>query len=337
MGKYQQIQLFSPGKRGHFKLVTLDSRPLKSDEVRIKVHFSGLNFADVMMLLGLYPDAPKAPFCPGYEVSGEISEVGPEVSELQIGDKVIAGLYFGGHSQEVVVPAWQVKKLKNTVSLELGASLPVSGLTADFALSEMARVRGQDIVMIDCASGALGAILIDLCRENGVTKIYGLTSKESKFSEIEKRGAIPILYQKWQAPHYNADVIINSRGGATLSTHRQSLNPLGRMVCLGASHMVTKGGLSYIQVIKEFLSMKKISPIDLMNENRGVFGLNVLKLFEKPEILKSSLERISHLFDEGKLNPIVDQTFSPHEATEAWDKLGQGKTKGKVLIDWGQL
>lgn len=337
MGKYQQIQLFSPGKRGQFKLVSLDSRPLKSDEVRIKVHFSGLNFADVMMRLGLYPDAPKAPFCPGYEVSGEICEVGTEVIGLSLGDRVLAGLHFGGHSQEVVAPAWQVRKLESEVSLELAASLPVSGLTADFALGEMARVRSQDVVMIDCASGALGAILIGLCKEAGVTQIFGLTSKESKFSEIEKRGARPVLYQGWCAPKYSADVIINSRGGETLLTHRQSLRPLGRMVCLGASHMVGKGSLSYINVIREFLSMKKIGPIDLMNENRGVFGLNVLKLFEKPELLKASLERISKLFEEGKLSPVVDQAFSPHEATVAWDKLAQGKTMGKVLIDWSQL
>lgn len=330
----QQIQLSSPGKRGQLKVVKVESSNLGLSDVRIRVHYSGLNFADVMMRLGLYPDAPKAPFCPGYEISGVVSEVGTEVKNVKVGDQVLAGVHFGGHSEEVCVPSWQVAHLPSGFSLKEAAAFPVSALTADFALNELSRVRSSDEVMIDCASGALGKVLIEILKDIGVSTIWGLTSKEDKFSEIEKRGAKPLLDRNWQASSYKADVIINSRGGESLTRHRNSLKPLGRMVCLGASHMVGSGKLSYWQVLSEFFAIKKLNPIDLMNENKGVFGLNVLKLFEHPEVLKQSLERMVKLASSGDISVSIDSTFSPDDATKAWDRLANGKTAGKVLFDW---
>ncbi len=336
MGRVRQIQLHRPGKNGHFRLVESELKPLKSGEVRINVHYSGLNFADVMMRLGLYPDAPKAPFCPGYEISGFVSAlgVGTENQGLKVGDPVMAGLYFGGHADVVDIPLWQVRKIPQGTSLEEACALPVSGLTGDIALHEMARVRKEDEVMIDCASGALGKVMIELLKDLGVQSIWGLTSQKEKFAVIEERGAKPVLDHEWQAPHYGADVIINSRGGESLLRHRKTLRPLGRMVCLGASHMVGKGKLSYLNVVSEFLSMKKVSPIDLMNENRGVFGLNVLKLFESPKVLESSLDRIGYLLEKGRLSVAIDRIFLPQEAQAAWDHLGSGLSRGKVLIKW---
>jgi NADPH:quinone reductase-like Zn-dependent oxidoreductase len=338
MGNLRQIQLFSPGKRGHFKVVESDLKSLKSGKIRISVHYSGLNFADVMMKLGLYPDAPKAPFCPGYEISGVVTALAPDVETnnqgLRVGDHVMAGLHFGGHADTVDVPWWQVRKISPDICLKKACAVPVSGLTADMALHELARVRKEDVVMIDCASGALGMVMIEILKDLGVKTIFGLTSKNEKLSVIKERGAIAVLDRDWQAPQYKADLIINSRGGESLLRHRQSLNPLGRMVCLGASHMVGQGQLSYMTVLHQFLSMKKISTIDLMNENRGVFGLNVLKLFERPEVLSGSLHRVCDLFEEGKIQVALDRLFLPQEAEAAWEHLGTGKSQGKVLIKW---
>ena len=75
------------------------------DEVAIDVAYSGINFADIQMRIGLYPDAPKRPFVPGYEVSGKVSRVGKGVREFQPGDAVVAGTYFGGYASTVTIPS----------------------------------------------------------------------------------------------------------------------------------------------------------------------------------------------------------------------------------------
>src|ERR1700761_8294318 len=93
-------------------LVLRDAAPRAPgpDEVAIDVAYSGINFADIQMRLGLYPDAPKKPFVPGYEVSGKVTAVGKNVRDVKKGDEVVAGTYFGGYASHVTLPARQVFK-----------------------------------------------------------------------------------------------------------------------------------------------------------------------------------------------------------------------------------
>lgn len=130
--------------------------PPAPGEVAIDVKYSGVNFADVQMRLGFYPDAPKKPFVPGYEVSGVVAEVGPGVTAVKRGDAVVAGTYFGGYASRVTIPATQVFPLPRNATLETGAALPVNYFTAQLALHDMARVRAGDKVLIECATGGVG-------------------------------------------------------------------------------------------------------------------------------------------------------------------------------------
>jgi len=91
------------------------------DEVAIDVAYSGINFADVQMRIGLYPDAPELPFIPGYEVSGTVRAVGGQVTGFAPGDRVVAGCYFGGYASAICVPARQVFKLPASLDLATGA------------------------------------------------------------------------------------------------------------------------------------------------------------------------------------------------------------------------
>src|SRR5438270_13779265 len=85
--------------------------PLAPGSVRIAVAAAGINFADVMARMGLYPDAPKPPCVVGYEVAGTVLELGEGVDGLQPGQRVLAGTLFGGYSSQVVVPASDVVAL----------------------------------------------------------------------------------------------------------------------------------------------------------------------------------------------------------------------------------
>lgn len=117
-------------KTGNAKSLTMRSEPDIQDvgdrEILIDVHYSGLNFADIMMRLGLYPDAPKRPFVPGYEVSGVVKKIGSDVRGLKAGDSVVAGTSFGGYASEIKASQDLVFKLPTQMSLAEGAALPVN-------------------------------------------------------------------------------------------------------------------------------------------------------------------------------------------------------------------
>src|SRR5881392_895117 len=117
-------------------------------EVRVAVKAAGINFADTMARVGLYPDAPKPPCVLGYEVAGEIESVGEGVDSLKPGDRVMAGTRFGGQAELVSVPAEQVLPLPKKVSFEQGAAFPVNYGTAYAALVVMGGLKEGERVLI---------------------------------------------------------------------------------------------------------------------------------------------------------------------------------------------
>src|SRR6185295_20389971 len=99
-------------------------------EIRIAVKAAGINFADTMARVGLYPDAPKPPCVLGYEVAGEVESVGDGVTDWKPGDRVVAGTRFGGQASLVSVPEGQLLPLPDRLSFEQGAAIPVNYSTA---------------------------------------------------------------------------------------------------------------------------------------------------------------------------------------------------------------
>ena len=116
--------------------------------VRIRVKAAGINFADLMARLGLYPDAPKIPCVVGYEVSGVIDEVGPGTNGFAVGDRVFGMTRFGGYSDTVVMPAMQAFRMPDKMSFEEAAALPVVYLTAHHMLLYTGSLRPGMKVLI---------------------------------------------------------------------------------------------------------------------------------------------------------------------------------------------
>jgi len=121
--------------------------PLGAGQVRIGVAAAGINFADVMARMGLYPDAPKPPCVIGYEVAGTVLELGEGVSGLSDGQRVLAGTMFGGYASQVVVPAQDVVALPEGLSFEQGAAIPVNYGTAWAALIGYGNLQRDERVL----------------------------------------------------------------------------------------------------------------------------------------------------------------------------------------------
>src|SRR3954452_19607583 len=163
-------------------------------EVRIAVRAAGLNFADTMARLGLYPDAPKTPCVLGYEVAGEVETVGDGVSGFAVGDRVMAGTRFGGQAELVTVPADQALPLPERLSFEQGAAFPVNYGTAYAALIVMGSLREGTRVLIHAAAGGVGIAATQIARNTGA-EIFG-TASPAKHEAIRAQGVHhPIDYR----------------------------------------------------------------------------------------------------------------------------------------------
>src|SRR3954467_12024354 len=136
-------------------------------EVRIRVAASGVNFADVLARMGLYPDAPPLPAVMGYEVAGTVDRVGAGVTGVQEGDRVGSTTRFGGYSDLVCVPAEQAWRLPAKLSFEQAAAIPVNYLTAWIMLVWLGNVRAGDRVLVHAAAGGVGQAALQICRWKG--------------------------------------------------------------------------------------------------------------------------------------------------------------------------
>ena len=312
----------------------LESTVLGEEEVLIDVHFSGINFADIIMRQGLYKDAPKRPFVPGYEVSGIITNIGAKVSNFNVGDEVIAGSLFGGHTSKIKLPSWMVFKLPNNLSLKEGAALPVNFITSYVALYDMGRVRKGDNVVIDCATGGVGTIAMQMVKALGANA-FGLTSSAAKKDFIRGYGAKALTHDEFFRDYkdFPFDFILNSQGGESVKKHFRYLGPTGRIVCLGISSGISKGKRNLLKVAKTVVQMPRFNLVSMFDKNKGVFALNALKLLENENYIKNIIDKFS-LIDDLNLRPHIGKVFNYQEAWKAHEYIEDRKGLGKVLISW---
>lgn len=305
-------------------------RQPEPQEIVIKVISSGINFADAMMIKGLYADAPAYPFTPGYEVSGKVVAIGSDVQNFKVGDEVIAGCHFGGHSSHICLPAKQCAPLPAGQNVQTGASVVVSFLTAWLALSEYARIRRGDRVLVDCASGALGQMIAQMARKSGA-HLTGLTSSRTKLAGILKHYDKAYTHDDLEQEAQKFDLIIQSRGGPSFHQMIKRLRPGGRMVALGVSDLIASGFINKVRgILRTLWGLRPLFPASMMNGNYGVFGLNVLRLFEDFELLQKGLAETS------VEAPTIDiaKTFDYRQLEEAFKQILSRELAGKVLLSW---
>ncbi len=331
---HRDIAIEKYGSAQTLKLRELAPRPPADGEVAIDVAYSGVNFADIQMRLGFYPDAPKRPFVPGYEVSGKVAAVGKGVRDLQVGDAVVAGTYFGGYASHVTLPAHQVFKLPPAVDLAAGAALPVAFFTAQLAVLEMARVRRGDRVLIEPGTGGVGVIATQMARHAGA-EVTGLTTSPHKKAFIEGLGAKAYTVDEFRADASlrGYDFILNSSGGAQINWQRARLGLTGRMVCIGMSSGVKDGKRNFVRIATAALRTPRISVLRLFNDNTGIYALNALHVLRDPawvERLTRSMQAIEAM----RLQPHVGKVFPAAEAGEAHAFLQTKQATGKVLLAW---
>lgn len=309
-------------------------------EVRIRVERAGINFADIMARIGIYPDAPKLPAVVGYEVAGSIDAVGAGVDNTRVGEDVLAFSRFGGYSDVVCVKENQALRRPAGMSADEGAAVPVNYITAYQLLIASGSIIKNDRVLIHQAAGGVGLAALDLCNIIGA-ETYG-TASAGKHDFLRARGLHhPIDYTTQDFADEvlrltngrGVNVVLDPVGGDSWGHSWKTLAPTGRLMMFGFSSMAGKGK-SLRRVVEALLRTPwfKFNPLTLMNENKGLIGVNLGHLWHEIDMLRGWMEQVLVWYGEGKIHPHVDRVFSFEEAGEAHAYIQDRKNVGKVLL-----
>lgn len=320
------------------------SAPLSPGHVRIRVKAAGVNFADLQMRQGLYPEAPPIPFVPGYEVAGEVLEIDDSIrvqAERQgivLGARVVALCSFGGYQSEVVLPLIQVLPIPARLSFAQAAALPVQGLTAWVALHEMARVRLGDRVVITSAAGGVGLLALELAKRAGAVTL-ALTTSPQKLPALLEAGSTHAILQdqfmRGELPEsfQQADIILDSIGGAFTKTALKRCATGGRVVTFGVSSLVEGDRRSIRKLLGFVMSTLLLTPVRLMMSNVGIFGLNMLKYSEQdPLSIQRCFQSLLAVVADEAFPIHIDSQFPVEKVLEAHDRLQMRKNVGKVIL-----
>jgi synaptic vesicle membrane protein VAT-1 len=305
--------------------------------VRIRVHAAGVNFSDLLARQGLYPDAPKLPCTVGYEVAGLVDQLGPGVTSLRIGDRVLASTKFGGQSELVVAPTASIFPLPNGWTFEQGAAFPVVYLTAHHMLVRVAAVRPGETVLVHAAAGGVGLAVAELGRILGC-HIIGLASS-AKHAVLRDYGVEPLdsRDRRWfdaarRLRPQGIDVVLDSVGAASWRRGYELLAPAGRLVCYGASALAEGTGRNLLTVLWRLLRFPRFGPLALMNDNRAVAGVNLGHLWREQPLLAPQVETLLGYARDGKITPRVDRAFAFAEAAAAHRYIHERRNVGKVVL-----
>lgn len=191
----KQLMIKAFGDASQLTLVERDEAPLATNDIRVNMHFAGVNPVDAKTRAGLGWGAEaikdSLPWTPGLEVMGTVLELGAEVSIYQVGDRVFGLLASGGYSEQLVVPANALLRVPSSVSDETAAGLSLAGITAWQALTEHGCLKAGDRVLISAAAGGVGHLAVQLAKDLGATVIALASPHNHEF--LRNLGADEVL------------------------------------------------------------------------------------------------------------------------------------------------
>ena len=313
-------------------------------EVRIAVKAAGLNFADTMARVGLYPDAPQPPCVLGYEVAGEVESVGEGVDSVKVGDRVVAGTRFGGQCDLVSVAEDQVLPLPDRLSFEQGAAVPVNYATAYCALVVMAGLKAGERALIHAAAGGVGTAAVQIARHHGA-EVFG-TASASKHDAIRDLGVAHAIDYRTQdfeqevmrlTDGKGVDVVIDATGPTNFRKDYRVLRQGGKLVMYGLSEASAGTGRDVRKLIGSlarmpFATLPWWKSLQVMNENKGVFGLNMLHWWDREGDVTRITGPLIEELEEGGLEPVVAESFPFERAGDAHQLIGERRNIGKVVL-----
>jgi synaptic vesicle membrane protein VAT-1 len=327
----------------------LESRDLpdpqtKPGEVLIRVKAIGINFADLLQRMGIYPGTPKPPFVPGLEIAGvveKIAEAGKQAEgqPLKTGDAVAAFTQFNAYAEWVVVPRAQVYRLPAGMPFDDAASIPVNYLTAYHSMFTMGNLQPGDRILIHGAAGGVGIAAVQLAKARGLV-IYG-TAGPAKQEYLRKIGVDHAIdYAKNNfvdvvkkfAPD-GIEMVMDAIGGKSFADSEQCLGSMGRLVVYGFSAAAGPDGKkSWLRGLRALMKTPRFHPLKLMALNHAIIGVNLGKMQSRGAVLRGELDELFRMYSAGKIKPVIGKSFPLADAAAAHRFIHERKNIGKVVL-----
>jgi NADPH2:quinone reductase len=322
------VEEFAPLQQA--KIVEVDDPVPGEGEVVVEIAASEANFPDILVMEGKYQVKPPLPFSPGKAAAGRISAVGAGVNELKIGDPVSVQVEYGAYAQKLRASALSCFRMPSSMPFEVGAALGLVYQTSHFALIERAGfVPGQSVLVLG-ASGGIGSAAVQLAKALGASVVIGGVLGADNVDAAKRIGcdhvidmAMEDLRNGLREAVYavtggkGCDIVIDPVGGDANAAALRAMAWRGRMVIIGfASGTIPTIKANYLLV-----------------KNIAVSGLQWSDYRERtPELVRAAQEEIFHLWEEGKLNPLISQVLPLSRFAEALEALRHGRVQGKIVL-----
>jgi len=274
-------------------------------EVFVRVRAAGVNFADVLVRQGRYPQPPELPTVPGSEIAGEVD-----------GRRVMALPRGGGYAEAVAVDERLVVPLPDGASFEEGAGFLLTFLTAWIPLTRQVRIGEGSVVLVHAGSGGVGSAAIQVAKHLGA-RVVATASTEEKRAVAAEQGADEVVGYDAFETGVRADVVLDPVGGDVFTRSFSILKPLGTVVALGFA-----GGW-----------WEPLDPAPLVGRNLGVQGFYLGRLMRhEPELVQEAVGELLELWSGGAVKPLIGATFPLERAADAHELIESRRHVGKVVL-----
>jgi NADPH:quinone reductase-like Zn-dependent oxidoreductase len=311
---------------------------LETGKCLVRVKAIGINFADLLQRMGLYPGTPKPPFIPGFEVAG-IVERAAQNSGCKPGDRVVAMTRFNAYVELAACDAEAIFPLPTRMSFEEAAAIPVNYLTAFHSMFEMGNLRGGDRILIHGAAGGVGVAAVQLAKARKLV-VFG-TAGPKKQDFLRQSGVDhPIDYTTQnfvdvvrKAAPDGIEMVMDPIGGKSFAESYKCLGPMGRLVVYGFSAAANPAGKrSLIRGGIALWQTPRFWPLDMMSKNIAVIGVHLGRLGAKQSVMRREMTSLFELYAAGRIKPLVGKTFPLAQAAEAHRYIHNRSNIGKVVL-----
>ncbi len=294
-------------------------------QVRLKVAAAGLNFADILMIAGKYQEKPKFPFSPGLEVAGTVLDVGPGVSGIIPGQRVMAVLDHGGFSEQALARAEDVFPIPQSMDFITAAGFPIAYGTSHIALWERANLKAGETLLVHGAAGGVGLTAVEIGKALGATVIASANGQE-RLAVPAAHGADHLIDTKTEdirsrvrelTDNRGVDVVYDPIGGEIFDKSLRSIAWGARLLTIGFASGTPP------QIPANILLVKNCAAIGLY---WGSYRRHA------PMLVGESFRQLFCWFEDGKLKPLISQTFPLESAVTALQMLEERRAIGKLVL-----
>lgn len=341
-----KIVVHRPGNFGQLRYEEAPSPSAGPGNALVKTASIGVNFADCVVRMGLYPSALEYvgwPITPGFEFSGTIESLseGDNPRDLKVGDEVFGVVRFGAYASVVEVPLSQLFVVPAGISLIQAGVCCVAPLTALYALGELGAAKPGMKVLVHSAAGGVGSALVQMAKLLGCT-VVGVVGSRAKVDVVRELGADLVVDKSSEALFERArtlapegfDLILDANGAQTMKQSYQALRPTGRLILYGAHTMLTRGSgrRNWLGLLWGLIRTPRFDPLDMINQNKNVMAFNLSYLFDQKDALEPIMERIVNWLADGSLRIPPIQEYPLSDAAGAQAALQSGTTIGKLTL-----